>query len=126
MTINKEQKNSILQMAKGAFQERVDYEMSRVVDNILDMNTQATAKRKITLTIELQPDAERRVIHVAVQAKAALASTNPVSTALYITNDEHGEMFVAEMQPQDPGQFRLDGAVSEAPKLLKLVQVVNQ
>lgn len=48
------QRASILQMAQGAFQERVDYEMQRCVDNILDVNTKATAKRKITLTIELR------------------------------------------------------------------------
>lgn len=62
-------RSSILQMARGAFQERVDYEMGRVVDNILDLNTKATAKRKITLTIELTPDDERQTISVAVQAK---------------------------------------------------------
>ena len=47
--------DSILQMARGAFVERVDYEMHKVIDNILDPNTKATAKRKITLTIELVP-----------------------------------------------------------------------
>lgn len=60
-------RSSILQMARGAFQERVDYEMGRVVDNILDLNTKATAKRKITLTIELTPDDERQTISVAVE-----------------------------------------------------------
>ena len=50
------QKDSIMRMARGAFEERVDYEMSRVIDNITDPNTKATAKRKITLTIELIPD----------------------------------------------------------------------
>ena len=39
-------------MARGAFEERVDYEMDKVIQNILDPNTKATAKRKITLTIE--------------------------------------------------------------------------
>ena len=48
-------KKSILQMAKGAIEERVDYETNRVVDNILDPNTKAAAKRKITLTIEFAP-----------------------------------------------------------------------
>lgn len=66
-------RSSILQMARGAFQERVDYEMGRVVDNILDLNTKATAKRKITLTIELTPDDERQTISVAVQAKRNIA-----------------------------------------------------
>lgn len=62
-------KESILKMAKGAFEERVDYEMNRVIDNILDNNTKATAKRKITLTIEFVPDDDRKMISVAVTAK---------------------------------------------------------
>lgn len=79
------QRASILQMAQGAFQERVDYEMQRCVDNILDVNTKATAKRKITLTIELTPDDDRRQIRVNVVAKATLAATNPVATSLCVT-----------------------------------------
>lgn len=118
-------RSSILQMACGAFQERVDYEMGRVVDNILDLNTKATAKRKITLTIELTPDDERQTISVAVQAKATLAPTNPVATALCITSDGNGEMVVAEMVPQIPGQINMDGTQQEAPKILKLVQAAN-
>lgn len=120
-----QKRNSIMQMAKGAFQERVDYEMSRVIDNILDLNTKATAKRKITLTIELTPDDERRQIQVAVTAKSALASTNPVATSLCITSDGNGEMVVAEMVPQIPGQMNMDGTQQEAPKILKLVQAGN-
>ena len=65
--------DSILQMARGAFVERVDYEMHKVIDNILDPNTKATAKRKITLTIELVPDDERQQINVQVTAKSTLA-----------------------------------------------------
>ena len=57
-----ENRDSIMRMARGAFEERVDYEMDKVIQNILDPNTKATAKRKITLTIELTPDDERRQI----------------------------------------------------------------
>ena len=39
-------KKSILEMSMGAILERVDYEMGKVMDNILDPNTKATAKRK--------------------------------------------------------------------------------
>lgn len=76
------QRDSIMSMARGAFEERVDYEMDKVIQNILDPNTKATAKRKITLTIELTPDDERRTIGVSVTAKSTLAATNPVTTAL--------------------------------------------
>lgn len=81
------QRDSIMSMARGAFEERVDYEMDKVIQNILDPNTKATAKRKITLTIELTPDDERRTIGVSVTAKSTLAATNPVATALYVTSD---------------------------------------
>ena len=73
-----ENRDSIMRMARGAFEERVDYEMDKVIQNILDPNTKATAKRKITLTIELTPDDERRQIQVSVTAKSTLAATNPV------------------------------------------------
>lgn len=125
------QRASILQMAQGAFQERVDYEMQRCVDNILDVNTKATAKRKITLTIELTPDDDRRQIRVNVVAKATLAATNPVATSLCVTTDGNGEMVVAEMVPkkpksQIPGQMRMDGHEQEAPKILNLLQASQQ
>lgn len=45
-------KKSILEMSMGAILERVDYEMGKVMDNILDPNTKATAKRKISVTLE--------------------------------------------------------------------------
>lgn len=37
------QRDSIMSMARGAFEERVDYEMDKVIQNILDPNTKATA-----------------------------------------------------------------------------------
>ena len=111
------QRDSIMSMARGAFEERVDYEMDKVIQNILDPNTKATAKRKITLTIELTPDDERRTIGVQVTAKSTLAATNPVATALYVTSDGNGELVVAEMVPQVPGQMNMDGTQQEAPKL---------
>lgn len=117
-----DRKSSILQMAKGAFEERVDREMDRVIDNILDMNTKATEKRKIILTLELVPDDERQTIGVSCQVKSKLAATNPVATSLFIAGDENGEMMVAEMVPQIPGQMNLGGGVQENPKILNLVK----
>lgn len=118
--MTKDARSSILQMVGGAVQERVDLEVSRVVDNILDINTEATAKRKITLTIELKPDKERQFITMAASAKSSLAPVIPIGTTLAITADGNGEMMIAEMTPQVPGQVSLDGAVQEAPKILKI------
>ena len=116
-----ENRDSIMRMARGAFEERVDYEMDKVIQNILDPNPKATATRKIPLTIELPPDDGRRQIQVSATAKSTRASTNPVATSLYGTGDSNGELVVAEMVPQVPGQLNMDGTQQEAPKLLKLV-----
>lgn len=75
------QRDSIMSMARGAFEERVDYEMDKVIQNNLDPNTKATAKRKITLTIELTPDDERRTIGVSVTAKSWSAGRAPARSA---------------------------------------------
>ena len=84
---------SILQMARGAILERADYEMSRLLANILDPNTSATAK-------------------------STLAATNPVVTSLYVADEDS----VVEMVPQIPGQFGFDGMEQEAPPSLKIIK----
>lgn len=118
--MEQDMRSSILQMAKGAIQERVDYEVSKVVDNILDPNTELTVKRKVVLTIEMKPDENRQVITMNATAKSNLAPTTPIGTSLVITSDGNGEMVVAEIVPQVPGQMHMDGTEQEKPKLLKL------
>lgn len=112
-------KKSILEMSAGAILERVDYEMGRVLDNILDPNTKPTAKRKVTVTLELIPSADRNTITVQTTAKSTLCPTDPITTSLYVTDiPGTGEMVVAELMPQVPGQFSMDGNVQENPKIL--------
>lgn len=119
MTTN-DQRSSLLQMAKGAIQERVDYEVTRVVDNLLDMNTEAKAKRKVTLNIVMTTDDDRRVVKVEASAKSTLAPVTPIGTSLVITADGNGEMMLAEIVPQVPGQISMTGEEQEAPKILKI------
>lgn len=113
-------KKSILEMSMGAILERVDYEMGKVLDNIMDPNTKATGKRKITVGLELIPAADRKTITVLTTAKSALVPTEPITTSLFITSAPGtGEMLVAEMVPQVPGQMDLGGGIQEQPKVLK-------
>ena len=68
-------KKSVLDMAMGAIAEITDYEVNRVVANIMDPNTSATAKRKITITLTFAPDDYRQQIGLDAQAK-----TTPLSS----------------------------------------------
>lgn len=112
------ERKSILQMARGAILERADYEMTRVLENILDPNTSATAKRKLTITLELKPDDTRQNIAVSCVAKSTLAATNPVTTSLYVADEET----IVEMVPNIPGQMALDGQEQEIAPVLKLIK----
>ena len=118
--MEKDVRSSLLQMAKGAIQERVDYEVSKVIDNILDVNTDPLAKRKVTLVVEMKPDEDRQVVKITATATSKLAPTNSVGTSLVITSDQNGEMILAEIIPQVPGQMSMTGEVQEAPKILKI------
>ena len=95
-------KNSILDMATGAIKERVDYDVTKVINNILDL------------------DEDRKKIAISVTSKATLCPTNPVSTALAFIPNRDGEAQLVEMVPQVPGQMALDGTEQASPKLLKL------
>ena len=115
--MNDEQKKSILQMAKGAFEERADYEMGRIIDNILDPNTDPKAKRTLTLTLTLTPDDARQTVGVSCVAKSKMAPTNPVVTMLYVSDKKN----VLEMCPQIPGQFAISGTEEDEPVMLRVV-----
>lgn len=117
-------KKSILEMARGAFLERVDYEMVKVLDNILDANTVADKKRKLTVSIVFTPDNDRQNIGVAFECKSTLVPAAPAVTSLYVAGENTtGEIQVVEMVPQVPGQMSLDGQEQEAPATLKLVKM---
>ena len=87
---------------------------------ILDPNTSATAARKLTLTLTLKPDDTRQNIAVGVVAKSTLAATNPVTTSLYVADQDT----IVEMVPQLPGQIDMDGVEEDAAPVLKLVKAM--
>ena len=90
-------KKSVLEMAMGAIAEITDYEVERVVANIMDPNTAAKAKRKITITLTFTPDDYRQQISMDAQAKTSLVPVQPVRTNLCITKGRDGELLLAEM-----------------------------
>lgn len=98
---------SILLMNNGAFLERADVEMTRVIANLLDPNTPVKAKRKLTITLEFSIDADRQNILTDCTVKPTLAPMSPSRTVLYAENPEN----VVEMAPQIPGQMGIDGGM---------------
>lgn len=113
---------SIVEMKNGAFLERANYEMAKIMDNILDPNTKATEKRQLTMVFTLTPDDDRTNVAINCTVKTKMASTNPSVTSLYITGSEGtGEVCAVENVPQIPGQTTMDGSEQEPAPMLKLV-----
>ena len=121
--MNEITKKSILEMANGGFLEQVNYEMSKVIDNILDPNTKATGKRKITVTMEITPDDSRMNFSVRFSTKLALVPVNALTTSMHIfVERDTGEIQVVENVPQIPGQLGLNGTEQAFPLQLKIIR----
>ena len=115
---------SILEMARGAIMERVDIEMPKIIENIMDPNTKATKARELTVTLVLTPDDSRQMVALDSTVKVKLIPYSPIRTNLYITDaaDGSGGYTVVEMTPDIPGQMRMFGQEAEPPAVVRLYQ----
>lgn len=96
------------QFAGGAFTAQINRELKKVAKNIQDPNTDATAKRKITVVMEFKPNEARDFVTTGVQAKATLAPALGAVTAFNVGTDlKTGEVQAAEIGKQLPGQMAM-------------------
>ena len=73
--------------------------MSKVLSNIEDENTEARAKRTITITLAIHPDKTRRGASIGIQGKSSLAPVKPVESLLFFDRDEKGQFSAYEDYP---------------------------
>ena len=96
------------QFAGGAFTAQINRELKKVAENIQDPNTDATAKRKITVVMEFKSNEARDFVTTGVQAKATLAPALGAVTAFNVGTDlKTGEVQAAEIGKQLPGQMAM-------------------
>lgn len=113
-------KQSILEMARGAILEACDVEVSKVMENILDVNTQATKKREVNIKIVFEPSADRQQVNVSAVSSSKLVASNAVQTSLFCGKDSSGNIQAVEMTPNIPGQVDFFGNEQEEPAELKI------
>lgn len=96
-------------IADGAAQEKFTAELEKVAANILDLNTEAKTKRKISLDITFIPNDKRDAVDVDVQIKSKMAPQVGVSTTMLLgRNADTGMTAVAELKSGVPGQTYFD------------------
>jgi hypothetical protein len=83
----------------GAAMELFDVELGKVLANIADVNTEATAKRRITIDITFTPREDRAVADAEVKVASRLVGINSAKTLLYVGKSQ-GRHFAVESNPR--------------------------
>lgn len=103
--MNNTKEVNILELAQGAIQEQINNETGIILANILDPNTDATAARKLTVTLIFKPDENRNVVKCSAQAKAGIVPVKAITTSLMVEPDRNGNPHASELLKNDPNQM---------------------
>lgn len=96
------------EFAAGALTAQINRAMEDVTKNVQDPNTDATATRKITVTIVMKPNDRRDFVATGVQTKTTLAPVLGAVTAISMgKNLKTGEVEAVEIGRQIPGQMSM-------------------
>lgn len=100
---------NLSELNDGAAQEQIDKELEKIMKNILDLDTEAKLKRKLTITVDFVPDDSRRVITTDVQVKSTLAPQERTTTTMLAGRDiDTGFIEAQELKSHVPGQTFID------------------
>ncbi|MDT3393617.1 MAG: replication terminator protein [Bacillota bacterium] len=96
------------ELANGGAQEKFNHELKRIAENILDPNTDANKKRKITLTTTFTPNDDRNIVTIAIDVKSTLAPETGINTLMMVGRNNKGRVEANELKSGTPGQTYFD------------------
>jgi hypothetical protein len=88
----------------GALVEAFEVELAKVIKNIMDPNTEAKAKRSITMTVDFHPKDDRVQINVESEVKTRLAGLVPANSRIFVAKDAEGVLYALD---EDPRQMHI-------------------
>ncbi|MDI5952704.1 hypothetical protein QLV94_03225 [Streptococcus equi subsp. zooepidemicus] len=94
-------------IGEGGLQEKVDKELEKVFDNILDPNTDVKTARKLTITLTMKADDTRQTVSTAMEVKSTLAPQKGVATTVLV-GQKDGKVYANELKSAMPGQIYFD------------------
>ena len=97
-------KISLADLAEGAVEERFNQELSRVLANIADPNTDPKKARKVTVTVTLKADENRDIVSTTIDAKSTVAPAIAISTKFVLGQDSKGRVVGQELKSGAKGQ----------------------
>ncbi|WP_128656184.1 replication terminator protein [Paenibacillus sp. 598K] len=108
-------KLNLNELSGGALVEKLDIEMRKLAENVLDPNTPAEVARTITVTIKIKPNEQRQVGNADISVKSSLAPSKGIPTSFVFDYDKEGNAVVAELVTGDRNQLIInnDGDVAD-------------
>jgi hypothetical protein len=95
-----EQPVTIFTIGNGVLGELFDRELERVVADILDLNSEAEAKRSVTVS----PDKDRNFGMAGIEVSSSLGKPKPVGSTMYFGR-KNGKIIVVENTPKQSEMF---------------------
>lgn len=95
-------------MANGAIQEKLEHVMGEVLDNILNPNTDAKKKRKVTINLVLTPNENRDAVTLDAQVKPTLVPEESATTTILVGRNGKGAIEANELKSGTKGQTYFD------------------
>jgi len=105
---------SLTTINRGAAVELFQQELEKVLENVLDPNTPAEAKRTITLKVTFVPNESRQSAQIAVEADSKLAPFNGVGGVCFVGRRRGRAMAIAH----DPQQMQIRWDDEAKPRAL--------
>ena len=91
---------NLLHLADGEIVDKLNRELERVAQNIIDKNTDPKKERKITLSISFKPNENRDQINTVISAKTSLVSERGIDTLILMGKDSEGQLHLNEVRQQ--------------------------
>lgn len=89
-----------MNLADGNIVDKLNRELDKIAQNIVDKNTDPKKERKITLTLSFKPNENRDFIVTKIQTKTSLAPELGEETQILIGKDSEGQLHLNEVRQQ--------------------------
>ncbi|MDP4095448.1 replication terminator protein [Paenibacillus sp. P96] len=98
-------------LAGGAMAERINRELKKVAENVMDPNTKADAVRTVTVQIKIKPNDARQIGNTEIEVKSSLAPAKGVPTQFVFDFDKEGKAVMKELNlSNDRNQMAMNDA----------------
>lgn len=113
--MNDKEHLSLTNIGGGAVDELFQLELERVLDNILDINTEPTKRRSITIKVTILPSEDRSMGSMFIDVKPDLAPKVTYKTKIFIGRED-GQPAAVEHNPK---QMPLFDETTDGMKVMK-------